>query len=352
MKNSLLFALIIGNMFISCMKTEKKILPVPSRTPSEAQLKQIDRKYGMFIHYGINTFHDTEWTDGTLPASSYNPTAVDTDNWAKTAKDAGMKYVILVTKHHEGFALWDSKYTEYDVGSSPNTTDVVASMARSCEKYGLELGLYYSLWDRNWGDGVMRHNGDLTQEQKKAYVDYMENQLTELLTNYGDICELWLDGGWVFADCEDWQIPRIYDLVKRLQPDCAMSSNWTIGHPDKPEFHAVKPPEYREGYPIQYFPSDFRLGDPELPVNPDPKLYGHEGELYYLPFEATVCLNQYWFFNTTDTTVKSVEDLANVYRIATAQDNILILNSPPNRDGVMPAANVERLKELKTHLGL
>lgn len=341
---------------VNTVSAEESVFPSPSKEPTELHKKMIARKYGMFIHFGINTFHDSEWTDGTKPVSSYTPTTIDTDNWAKTAKDAGMKYVILISKHHEGFCLWNSKYTEYDVAASPNKTDVVASMAESCKKYGLELGLYYSLWDRNWGDGVMRRHtfkgdSDLTQEQKDAYVDYMANQLTELLSDYGEICELWLDGGWAMPR-EAWQIPRIYSLMRKLQPNCALGVNWSIGLPEKIDVHGVKPKDQREGFPIRYFPSDFRLGDPRLPANPDPKLFSHEGELYYMPFESTVCLNRRWFFNTQDKELKSVKELATLYSKATAQDNILILNTPPNREGVMPERNVKRLKELGEFLGL
>ena len=328
----------------------------PSQSPTALHRKMIARKYGMFIHFGINTFHDMEWTDGTKPASSYAPTAVDTDNWARTATDAGMKYVILISKHHDGFCLWDSKHTEYDVAASPNKTDVIAAMAKSCRKYGIELGLYYSLWDRHWGDGVMRRSTfkadlKLTREQKQAYVDYMEKQLTELLSNYGEICELWLDGGWVMPR-EAWQIPRIYSHVKKLQPACAIGVNWSIGRPGKPDSSLVKPNEQKEGFPIRYFPSDFRLGDPYLPAKPDPKLFSHDGNLYYMPFESTICLNDKWFFNTKDNALKSVDELARLYKTATDQDNILIFNSPPNRHGVMPERNVTRLKELAEHLGL
>ena len=328
----------------------------PSKTPTALHEQMIARKYGMFIHFGINTFHDQEWTDGTKPASTYAPSAIDTDNWAKTAKDAGMKYVILITKHHDGFCLWDSKYTEYDVAASSNPTDVVASMAKSCKKYGIKLGLYYSLWDRNWGDGVMRRrtfkmDSNLTQSQKDEYVDYMEKQLFELLTQYGNICELWFDGGWVMPR-EAWQVERIYAHIKKLQPNCAVGINWNIGRPDKVDAHGVGPAQQKEGFPIRYFPSDFRLGDPRLPVNPDPKLFSHDGNLYYMPFESTICINKRWFFNTKDKLLKSVDELARLYRVATAQNNVLILNSPPNRDGVMPDRNITRLKELGEHLGL
>ena len=105
--------------------------PMPSTNPSRYQLEQIKRKYGMFIHFGINTFYDQEWTDGSKPAASYKPLAVDADQWISTARDAGMKYVILVTKHVDGFCLWDSKYTHYDVGSSGNKTNVVEAVAKA-----------------------------------------------------------------------------------------------------------------------------------------------------------------------------------------------------------------------------
>ena len=114
--------------------------PLPSDKPSADQLAQINRKYGMFIHFGINTFYDEEWTDGSKTPSSYHPYAIDADQWISTAKQAGMKYVILVTKHVDGFCLWDSKYTLYDVGSSGNQTNVVEAVAKACKKYGIRHG--------------------------------------------------------------------------------------------------------------------------------------------------------------------------------------------------------------------
>lgn len=306
----------------------------PGDRPNAVQQRMIDRKYGMFIHFGINTFHDQEWTDGTLPPASYAPKTVDTDQWVRAAKDAKMRYVILTAKHHEGFCVWDSAHTDYDVASSSNRTDVVAALAASCRTHGLELGLYYSLWDRH----------ETTYRDDEAYVQYMLGQLTELLSNYGPICELWLDGGWDKKRGQ-WNIPALYALVKKLQPQCAVGVNWTIGLPGNPEAHAVKPNDQREGFPIRYFPSDFRLGDPYLPGISDPKRFSHEGELYYLPFESTLCLNDRWFFNTKDHGLKTVKELKAIYDQATAQDNVLIINSPPNREGVMSEANVQRLKE-------
>jgi alpha-L-fucosidase len=308
----------------------------PSSEPNAVQRQMIARRYGMFIHFGINTFHDQEWTDGSLPASSYAPTGLDTDQWVRTAKDAGMKYVIFTSKHHDGFCLWDSPLTTYDVGSTSATMDVVGALSKSCAAQGIGFGIYYSLWDRH----------EKSYPDDTAYVEFMKGQLRELLTNYGPVCELWLDGGWE-KKAGQWNIPALYALAKSLQPSCAVSTNWTIGLPDNPEAHLILPKDQKEGYPFRYFPSDFRLGDPHLPVNPDPKLFSHEGKKYYLPFESTVCLNDRWFYNTTDKGLKSVEDLAKLYETATSQDNILILNSPPDRSGKMQQRNIDRLKALR-----
>lgn len=324
------------------------ILPVPSTTPSAAQQQQIARKYGMFIHFGINTFHDEEWTDGSKPASSYAPSAIDAEQWIQTAKDAGMKYVILITKHHDGFCLWDSQYTDYDVASSGNPTNVVEEVAKACKKHGIGLGLYYSLWDR-------KVNGDVAdRKQDAAYNTYMINQLEELITiaeKHTPIVEFWFDGGWLKPSYR-WPIMDIYQTIKKRQPDCQIGVNWSIGSPDNPDKHPVLPQDQQEGYPIRYFPSDFRLGDPYLPADNDPKVFTHDGKDYYMPWESTVCISQRWFYNTTDHTFKSVDELEKLYRQCTKNDNILILNCPPNRDGQLRAEDIAILKELRKRIEL
>jgi len=349
--------LIIGFLTFSCTNTKKELLPVPSRQPNEAQLKQIERKYGMFIHFGINTFQDMEWTDGSKQVTSYKPSAINADQWIKTVKDAGMKYVILITKHHDGFCLWDSKYTEYDVGNSGNTTNVVEAVAKACEKYNIGLGLYYSLWDRKANGNDYLNNGHphLYKENTdldKTYNAYMINQLNELMDitdNYTPIVEFWFDGGWTKAN-HRWPLKAIYQTIKSREPACQIGVNWTIGLPENPDYHAVYPQDQKEGYPIRYFPSDFRLGDPMLPAKNDPKVFSFDGKDYYMPWESTVCISQKWFYNTTDTTFKSIEELIELYKIATAQDNILILNCPPNREGEIRHKDIEILTELRKRL--
>lgn len=116
----------------------------PGTQPDKTQRELLKRGYGMFIHYGMNTFLDKDWSEGVEPASTYHPTQLDCDQWVRIAREAGFRYVVLVTKHHDGFCLWDSKYTDYDVASSPVPTDIIAAVAKACKKYGLQLGLYYS----------------------------------------------------------------------------------------------------------------------------------------------------------------------------------------------------------------
>jgi alpha-L-fucosidase len=305
--------------------------PLPSVLPSAYQKAQIDRRYGMFIHFGINTFYDEEWTDGSKPPSSYKPTHVDADQWISTAKEAGMKYVIIVSKHVDGFCLWDSQYTDYDVASSGNTTNVIEAVAKACKKYGVGLGIYYSLWDRH-------QNAELKDETlDKDYNIYMVKQIRELIgiTNqYTPIVELWLDAGWEKKRTR-WPIAEIYETVKSMAPQCQVGVNWSIGRPDNPDPDSafLLPTMQKEGYPIRYFPSDFRMGDPYLPADPDPKLFSHDGKMYYMPWETTICISQKWFYNTKDTIYKSPVELLALYKRATAQDNILILDLPPDRSG-------------------
>ncbi len=330
-KNSwfLPLALLLGNTLLIAQDPLKE--PISSKKPSIYQLAQIHRKYGMFIHFGINTFYDQEWTDGSKPPSSYKPLSVDADQWISTAKQAGMKYVILVTKHVDGFCLWDSKYTDYDVASSGNKTNVVEAVARACKKYGIRLGLYYSLWDRH-------QNADLKDSSlDNAYNKYILGQIRELIgiTNkYTGVVELWLDAGWE-KKRNRWPIAEIYATVKSMAPQCQVGVNWSIGTPENPDPDSafLLPTRQKTGYPIRYFPSDFRMGDPYFPADPDPKLFTHDGKEYYMPWETTVCISQKWFYNTKDTIYRSLPELVQIYRKATAQDNILILDLPPDRQG-------------------
>lgn len=343
----LLFPVVVF-LLISCASSRQFTQPEPSQHPNKYQQQQIDRKYGMFIHFGINTFHDQEWTDGSKPPSSYTPTDIDADQWIKTARDAGMKYVILITKHHDGFCLWDSKYTSYDVASSPHKTNVIEAVAKACKKYNIGLGLYYSLWDRKQNRNVKDSSLDA------AYNDYMIAQLNELMDITGKhtrIVEFWFDGGWEKPNYR-WPVAALYKTIKAHEPQCQVGVNWTIGLPQNPDHHPVLPKDQKEGYPIRYFPSDFRLGDPYLPTDNDPKLFSHNGKMYYMPWESTVCISKRWFYNTKDNEFKSIDELEKLYKTATRNSNILILNCPPNREGQLRQKDIDILHQLKERLNL
>jgi len=161
--------------------------PKPAAQPTPEQRAWMELQFGMFIHFGINTYYDVEWSDGTLDPAKFNPTQLDTDQWCRVAKAAGMKYIVLTTKHHDGFCLWPSKHTAYSVKSTPYRGDLVGELVKSARKHGLAVGFYYSLWDRH----EKSHDTD-----EWAYVEFMKKQLHELLTGYGEVVELWFDGFW------------------------------------------------------------------------------------------------------------------------------------------------------------
>ncbi len=344
-KTVLLFLICCGCLQV--LLAQRPLQPIPSLTPGKYQLEQIERQYGMFLHFGINTFYDHEWSDGSLPPSLYHPAQVDADQWVRTAKEAGMKYVILITKHHDGFCLWNSRYTDYDVNSSGNTTNVVASVARACKKYDIGLGLYYSLWDRHQNANTKDSMAD------KAYNQFMLAQLNELIAiakkEHTPIVEFWFDGGWEKPNYR-WPVAAIYSAIKAKEPQCQVGINWSIGTAADEDQHMVLPGDQKEGFPIRYFPSDFRLGDPYLPADPDPKIFSHNGQQYYMPWESTICISKYWFYNTADTSYMPLDELEKKYTIAIAQQNILILNTPPGRDGKIRKKDIELLMQLKSRI--
>jgi len=314
--------------------------------PNQAQKEMIKRGYGMFMHFGVNTFTDMEWSDGSIPVEKYNPTQLDPDQWVRTARDAGFRYVLLITKHHDGFCLWDSKYTDYDVAASPVKTDVVKAVSDACKKYGLDFAIYYSLWDRK--------EPSYKDKDPQKYIDYMKNQLTELFTKYGNISELWLDGGWD-RQPDNWGLDQLYKLVKSYSPNCAISVNHTIVYKEG-ERNAALPSTMTEDnkYYFQYFPSDFRLWDPKLITRYDKKQYLHKGQSYYLPYEHTICLSSRWnwFQKSTELPIRSLDELEELFYWSTDNDNCLVVNVPPDQTGRIREYEANAVIELGKRLGL
>lgn len=322
----------------------------PSSQPSAAQLEQMERQFGMFLHFGVNTFGNVEWSDGGIQALSYQPDTIDADQWVRTAWEAGMNYVILITKHHDGFCLWDTDTTPYSVKHSGNPTDVVAAVSKACAKYGIKLGLYYSLWDRS--------EPSYTRDFSGEYVPYMLRQLTELMDGrYGEIVELWLDGSWD-KSCAQWRLDLIYDLVKRLQPKCQIGVNHTVGvyseEAGGPE-ERYQPKNYQEGDPLRMFPSDFRLWDPHMCRADDPKIYTFGGQEYYMPFEMTICSRDgfSWFYSNIyeKKPLMNVDEVVRNCETLFAQGNLAVINMPPDVHGRLVEGDVANLMEIARRLG-
>ena len=327
------------------------IAPIPATSPNEFQLQQIERRFGMFLHFGVNTFGNVEWSDGGIQALSYQPSSIDADQWIRTAYEAGMNYVILITKHHDGFCLWDTDTTAYSVKHSGNPTDVVKAVAEACQKYGVKLGLYYSLWDRS----EPTYKSDFAN----GYISYMLRQLTELMDGrYGEIVELWLDGGWDKPRSQ-WRLDLIYDCVKRLQPQCQIGVNLTVGEdrdqPGEPDKRYL-PPNYQEGDPLQMFPPDFRLWDPYMCRPDDPKLYTFGGETYYLPFEMTICSRKgaSWFYSNIyeGKELMDAEEIAQNCRTLFACQNLAVINLPPDTNGRLVQGDIDNLMKVADLLGI
>ena len=328
---------------ISCLVCTRTL----SREQAQPFPRVIDAKgVRMFIHFGVNTFSNKEWSDGTIPVDAYNPQNLDCDQWVKVASEAGFRYVLLVTKHHDGFCLWDNKYTDYDVASSPVKTDVVKEVSQACKKYGLQFGIYYSLWDR--------HEPSYKDKDFDKYIRYMSGQLTELCSNYGPICELWFDGGWD-KEVSDWQLPKIYKLVKRLQPDCAIGVNHTIvGKENSRKFILPDSMIVDNSYFMQYFPSDFRLWDPKVAHKKDMKQYLYKGQSYYLPFEHTVCLSKSWnwFQKPELKPVRDLDELQELFYWCTDNGNTLVVNVAPDQDGRIREYEANTVIALKNRIGI
>ena len=335
--------------------------------PTPSQQAWMDLKFGMFVHLGVNTYHDTEWSDGTLDHTQYNPTKLDTDQWCRVAKDAGMKYIVPTTKHHDGFCLWPTKYTDYSVATTPVKTDVIAELANSAHKYGLKLGLYYSLWDRH----EKSHD-----EDEPRYVDFMKGQLEELLTNYGDIAELWFDGFWskqqsgweeeitdetgekVFGGeaseerdnafiqswrneaAYRWQFDHLYQFIKSLQPNCMVMNNSTTAY---------------TGVPLH--PVDVRSGEKFTAYNPDVKsVWNWLGKDIYLPMQientmSTKGNKQFpsgnWFWHDWDNTALAKEDIHEQLAVANRMEANFLLNVGPTHEGILRDIDVKVLSSLQ-----
>ena len=310
--------------------------------PTPRQLAWHEREFYGFIHFTVNTFTDKEWGYGDEPEATFNPTALDARQWATVARDAGMKGLILTAKHHDGFALWPSRFTAHSVKGSPwknGGGDVVGDLARACRELGLEFGVYLSPWDRNHAE-----------YGRPAYIDYYRSQLRELLTEYGPLFEVWFDGanggdGYYGGARErrridgatyyDWK--NTWQLVRELQPGAVMFSDagpdvrW-VGNEKGVAFETSWNPITLAGlYPGHPTYTRVAAGSPD----------GSD----WVPPEVDVSIRPGWFYHRAeDDKVKSVEKLTEIYEQSVGRGANLLLNIPPDRRGLIPDVDADRLR--------
>lgn len=297
----------------------------PSARPTPAQLHyQQEHAFGIFLHFGINTFNGREWSDGTLDAASFDPVALDCRQWVLTAKQAGAAHVILTAKHHDGFCLWQTETSDYSVASSPwrgGTGDVVAELAEACRELGVELGLYLSPWDRHESSWATDH---------AAYDAFYLRQLEELTTRYGPLCELWFDGAGSETHPYDWD--AIMDVCERNQPDAMI---FNMG---RPTIRWVGNEDGLASDPVWY-----TVSETEKSIYTDAR-EGLGGGGWYLPPECDVSIRRGWFWHPDEEhTLKSVDHLLAIWYRSIGLGANLLLNVPPDRSGLIAAADRQRL---------
>jgi alpha-L-fucosidase len=342
--------LVSSGLLLSAQRAGPAVAPPTpvGAVPSARQLAWHDRQFYGFIHFTVNTFTDKEWGYGDEPESTFNPTALDAWQWARVARDAGMKGLIITAKHHDGFALWPSRFTEHSVKRSPwkdGKGDVVGDLAQACRELGLSFGVYLSPWDRNHAD-----------YGRPAYLDYYRNQLRELLTNYGEIAEVWFDGanggdGYYGGARErrridgatyyDW--PNTWKLVRELQPKATMFSDvgpdvrW-VGNEKGVAFETSWNPITLDGfYPGHPRYTQIAAGTPD----------GAD----WVPPEVDVSIRPGWFYHPAeDAKVASVDKLIEIYEQSVGRGANLLLNIPPDRRGLIPDVDAGRLRELGQRL--
>jgi alpha-L-fucosidase len=310
--------------------------------PNENQMRWQEMEYYAFLHFSINTFTDQEWGGGDESPYLFNPKDLDCRQWARICKEAGMKGIILTVKHHSGFCLWPSKYTEFSVKNSPwkdGKGDVVRELADACKEYGLKLGVYLSPWDRNSAD-----------YGKPEYITYFRNQLTELLTNYGPIFEVWFDGanggsGYYGGAKETRKIDRktyydwsnTYALIRKLQPDIVI---WNDGG-DRGDLRWVGT---ESGFVGE---TNWSLLNATGDVPEDMLRYGVENGDSWVPGEVNTSIRPGWFYHTyEDNSVKTLPKLLDIYYSSFGRNATLLLNFPIDTRGLIHENDAKASRDL------
>lgn len=321
----------------------------PTAQNLAARNKFQDNRFGMFVHWGVSSMLGAgEWImqnrnikvkDYALLKETFYPSQFNAAEWVGSAKAAGMKYIVFITRHHDGFSNWDTQQTDWKITNTPYGKDVLKQLAAECKKQGMQLGLYYSTLD--WyredypyttgrtGQGTGRKSGG----NYASYLKFMKAQLTELLTNYGEIMSIWFDGHWDQTNPEgskdrssriNWKYNEIYELIHQLQPECLIGNN-----------HHLDP------LPGE----DFQMFEKDLPGQ------NHTGLSFQkpsdqLPLETCETMNNSWGYNITDHARKSVKDLVHYLVKAASLNTNFLLNVGPMPNGKIQMENIDTLKLL------
>lgn len=322
---------------------------VPSAENLQARQHFQDNKFGMFIHWGLSSIlGDGEWVmkNRKITAEDYgrllpafNPVNFDAAAWVGAAKSAGMKYIVFITRHHDGFSNWDTKYSDWKITNTPYGKDVLKMLAAECQKQGIQLGLYYSLIDWYRSDypyetgRTGKASGRTVKSDYNHYLQFMKNQLTELLTEYGPVMSIWLDGHWDQTNVEgssdmssrlNWHYDELYAHIHKLQPAVLIGNN-----------HHQAP----------FAGEDFQMFERDLPGQNKSGL-SFQTASDVLPLETCETMNGSWGFNVTDNNFKSTKDLVHYLAGAAGRNANFLLNIGPMPDGSVQPEFIDTLKEI------
>lgn len=327
---------------------EQKVDMAARLVPTPQQLEWQQMELTAFLHFGINTFTGREWGDGKENPALFNPTDFDAEQWVRSLKEAGFKMAILTAKHHDGFCLWPTKTTGHSVAASPwkdGKGDVVRELRDACDKYGIKFGVYLSPWDRNascYGDSP-------------KYNEFFIEQLTELLTNYGEVHEVWFDGAngeGPNGKKQEYDWTAILSTIRRLQPRAVTAImgddvRWVgnergLGRETEWSATVLTPGTYarceEQNKALGVKATSKDLGGRDMLVNAT--------ELFWYPSEVDVSIRPGWFYHQQeDNQVKSLKHLTDIYFKSVGYNSVLLLNIPPDQRGRISDADVNRLKE-------
>lgn len=331
--------------------TSEEIIDIAARvTPTRNQLEWQQMELTAFLHYGINTYTNREWGDGKESPELFNPTAFDADQIVKSLKAGGFKLIILTCKHHDGFCLWPSKFTEHSVKNSPYKGDVVKEISEACARHGIKFGVYLSPWDRNapsYGDSP-------------KYNEYFINQLTELLTNYGEVSEVWFDGACGEGpngkvQVYDWE--AVTATIHKLQPDavtaiCGDDVRWVgneSGKGRESEWNVtpLAPKVYANSSSLR---SELNIDETTRDLG-SRELISKAKELLWYASETDVSIRPGWFYHESQNQyVRSLKNLVDIYFSSVGSNSSLLLNIPPTLEGKVHPIDSVRLKEFGDYI--